>query len=324
MSEHQPIKNCLLCGSDRITVKDSVPTNWVVDGYSKSYTINVESYFNSTSNMSLIGCERCGLLSYVPMPAGDASFYEDLQRLPWYYQDIKPEYRFAKNHVGAQDRVLEVGCGKGVFKSFLDESVSYRGLEFNQVAIDKAKSQGLDVTSQPIEIHAEEHPDEYDVVCHFQVLEHVSDPIGFLRACVKTLKPGGKLIVAVPAEDSFLSICENGWLNMPPHHVTRWKDSTLQHAVESELGLVLSAIWHEPVAEYHQGWYRSILVNHALVNLMGRRDGLISSEDTLIKIARRLTKIKLVQNWLAKRAEQRFTYSGRGHTVCIVGVKPAV
>lgn len=324
MSEHQTTTHCLLCGSDRINAKNSVPCSLVVEGYSNSYQIDVASYFNSASHISLVGCEDCGLLSYVPMPSGDASFYEALQRLPWYYQDVKPEYEFARTHVGVGDRVLEVGCGKGVFHSFLSSSVTYRGLEFNQVAIDKARSQGLDVTAQAIETHAEQHSDEYDVVCHFQVLEHVPDPAGFLNACVKALKPGGKLIVAVPAEDSFLSICEDGWLNMPPHHVTRWKDSTLQHAFQYELGLGLKAIWHEPVADYHLGWYRSILANHGLANLLGRRNGLVSGKGAGIRIARRLAKIKPIQNWLANRAEQRFGHAGQGHTVCMVGVKPAI
>lgn len=321
MPNNKTEKHCLLCGSNHLAVIDSIATDLVVENYAKAFNVNVESYFKPGGKMDLIGCEDCGLLSYDPMPDGDADFYEDLQRLPWYYQDIKPEYHFAKTHVGTHDRVLEIGCGKGVFRSFLADSVDYRGLEFNQAAIDKAIAQGLNVTADPIQNHAEAHPGEYDVVCHFQVLEHVSDPQGFLQACAKAVKPGGKLIVAVPAEDSFLSICEAGWLNMPPHHVSRWKDSTLRHAMETQLGLQIEAIWHEPVADYHQDWYRAILVNYAMKNLLGQRTRLSTGTDFISKVARRLAAPKPIQSWLFTRGEKTFAFAGRGHTVCAVGVK---
>lgn len=323
MPSYKPDGHCLLCDSNHLAVIDSIATNRVVENYARAYDVNVESYFKSDDNMSLIGCKNCGLLGYDPMPAGDGTFYEALQRLPWYYQDIKSEYHFAKTHVGAQDRVLEVGCGKGVFRSFLASSVHYQGLEFNQVAIDKATAQGLHVTTEPLQNHADAHEGEYDVVCHFQVLEHVSNPRGFLHACCKALKSGGKLIVAVPAEDSFLSICEGGWLNMPPHHVTRWKDSTLRHAFETQLGLMVEAIWHESVADYHQDWYRAILLNHAVKNLLGMRTRLDPEASLTAKITRRVTTLKPVQDWLFSKAEQKFRFTGRGHTVCVVGRKKA-
>ncbi len=292
MPNNKNEKRCLLCGSNHLVVKDSVVTNLVMESYAKAFDVNVNSYFKPGGNMSLIGCEACGLLNYDPMPAGDAAFYEALQRLPWYYQDIKPEYHFAKTHVGAQYRVLEVGCGKGAFRNFLPESVDYCGLEFNQAAIDKTTARGLHVTADTIQNHAETHAGQYDVVCHFQVLEHVSDPHGFLQACAKAVKPGGKLIVAVPAEDSFLSICEGGWLNMPPHHVTRWKDSTLQHAFETELGLAVEEIWHEPVADYHQDWYRAILTNFVIKNLLGEPIRLAPDAAIAAKITRRIATFK--------------------------------
>lgn len=320
MPSNKTESHCLLCGSNHLEVEDLVATDLVVESYAKAFDVHVESYFKPGGQMSLVGCEDCGLLSYDPMPAGDAAFYEDLQRLPWYYQDIKPEYHFAKTHIGKQDRVLEVGCGKGVFRSFLADTVDYRGLEFNQAAIDKATAQGLHVTADPIQNHADAHPGEYNVVCHFQVLEHVSDPLGFLRACAKTLKPGGKLIVAVPAEDSFLSLHRADWLNMPPHHVTRWKDSTLRHAFETQLGLTVEAIWHEPLADYHHDWHRSIMANYGFKRFFGDQPRL-EGKDLFSRLVRRIIAKPRLQGWLARHGASRFEFAERGHTVCAVGIK---
>lgn len=321
MTNNKPARYCPLCGSTHLVKKDAIAADLVVDSYARAFDVDIRAYFKSGGRMNLLACEECGLLSYEPMPAGDAAFYEQLQRQPWYYQDIKPEYDFAKTQVGAHDRVLEIGCGKGVFRSFLPASIEYRGLEFNQAAIEKAMAIGLNVTATPVQDHADTHPGEYDVVCHFQVLEHVSDPKGFLEACAKAVKPGGKLIVAVPAEDSFLSVCENGWLNMPPHHVTRWKDRTLRYALEKQLGMQIEAIWHEPVAEYHQDWYRAILANYATQALLGRPSGLSADTRLLSKVGRRLVAYKPVQAWMFARGEKKFAFAGRGHTVCAVGTK---
>lgn len=140
-------------------------------------------------------------------------------------------------------------------------------------------------------------------------------------ACVKALKPGGKLILAVPSEDSFLSITEGGWLNMPPHHVTRWKDSALHYALERQLDLIVEAVWHEPVADYHQNWYRAALVKYAIKNLLGERIGLVPEASIAAKIARRIAVFKPVRNWLISRVEDHFPFEGRGHTVCAIGIK---
>ena len=73
-----------------------------------------------------------------------------------------------------------------------------------------------------IEDHADQRPGHYDAVTSFQVLEHVTEPASFLRACVKALRPGGRLLLGVPNNDSFLGLLEDNWLNMPPHHMSLW------------------------------------------------------------------------------------------------------
>lgn len=314
-------QSCLLCGSTKQSVVDVIPTDIVAENYARSYEVDVATYFQPGGTLSLIECGDCGLRYYDPLSPGDAAFYEALQRLPWYYQDIKPEYYFAKSHVESQHNVLEVGCGKGVFRTFLPDTIGYQGLEFNQIAIEKATRQGLNVTSEPIQIHADLHAGEYDVVCHFQVLEHVTDPLGFLQACAKAVKPGGKLIVAVPAEDSFLSLHRLNWLNMPPHHVSRWKDRTLKHALENELGLSVQSIWHEPVAEYHTDWHRSILINHAIERLLGKGHSEAGGNSLLLRLARRLSKPKFIQDRLLESTKNNCPHATNGHTVCVVAAK---
>lgn len=316
------INRCLLCGSEEQAVVDTIPSDLVAKNYVKAFGIDVSSYFQSNPGISLVECGNCGLRYYDPLTPGDAAFYEALQKLPWYYQDIKPEFEFASTRIGATDNVLEIGCGKGVFRSFLPETVNYRGLEFNQAAIDKATAQGLHVTAEPIESHADTHAGTYDVVCHFQVLEHVTDPHGFLEACARAVKPGGKLIIAVPAEDSFLGLHRLDWLNMPPHHVSRWRDKTLRHVVETQLGFDVETIWHDTVADFHDGWYRGIMSNFGIRRFFGGRVDPDAREGLSRRIVAGIDKLGL-RGAFARYGKSCFQHAERGHTVCVVGTRPA-
>ena len=107
------------------------------------------------------------------------------------------------------------------------------------------------------------------MVGHFQVLEHVTDPKGFMQGCVKALKSGGKLLMAVPVEDSFVGRAESTWLNMPPHHLTRWSNTALANAVRS-VGVNPVETWHEPVADYDQAWHRTVVIAAGWKSLLGK------------------------------------------------------
>ena len=316
--------HCLYCGADAITRIAEVEVARLIEVYRKGFGVDVERLFSDTSaRLTLVSCRTCELRWFSPLVAGDDRFYEDLQKLPWYYQDDKPEYGYASQHILPGDAVLEVGCGKGAFAPFLANGVQYRGLEFNQLAVDKARGAGLDVEACSIAAEAERVPASYDVVCHFQVLEHVSAPRAFLVDCVRALRPGGRLIITVPSEDSFLSIAEDAWLNMPPHHVTRWTDSALRFAL-AKLQLEAQEIWHEPVASFHAAWYRDVLINFGVKRLFGGRTVLASTHRgrRIARLVRLLGQTPLLGDWVFASSVRAFSLRNRGHSVCVVARKP--
>jgi 2-polyprenyl-3-methyl-5-hydroxy-6-metoxy-1,4-benzoquinol methylase len=314
--------SCPACGSAKHKQIDHVDIDQVIRGFA-SLNVDVAPLFDRReATIELHECEECGLRWYSPMVTGDDAFYESLQQHDWYYQSDKPEYDFAARQVAQGASVLEVGCGRGAFHAYLPKSVRYRGLEFNEIAVRKATEIGLDVAIRPVEEEARERPASYDVVCHFQVLEHVSNPAGFMQASVAALRPGGVMLVTVPAEDSFLRIANAAWLNMPPHHVTRWTDRALTNLYD-RLGVNVEDIWHEPVASYHHDWYRSVMVSRGLSSLFGQEPRLQVS-GWIPRIAGRLGNVPVVAEWLKRRGESRFDHHrGRGHSVCVVGVRRA-
>jgi 2-polyprenyl-3-methyl-5-hydroxy-6-metoxy-1,4-benzoquinol methylase len=70
------------------------------------------------------------------------------------------------------------------------------------------------------------HKNEFDVVCFFQVLEHIKDVDSFMRSSITILKNKGKILIAVPNNDAFVMKYDylRGVGNVPPppphhHHV---------------------------------------------------------------------------------------------------------
>jgi SAM-dependent methyltransferase len=198
-----------------------------------------------------------------------------LQKHDWYYFDEKAEFEFARRFLQGTDKVLEIGSGKGAFAKGLSKSL-YTGLEFSKNAIEIGKAEGINIKNQLVQDHAVEAPEVYDVVCFFQVLEHVSNVREFLDSAVACLRKGGLLILSVPSADTFIRHKVNAVLNMPPHHVTWWTDTCLEN-LEKILGLEVIDSQHELLADPHVRSYLETLLYTSLNDLAGSTRALIET-----------------------------------------------
>ncbi|MFA4950173.1 bifunctional 2-polyprenyl-6-hydroxyphenol methylase/3-demethylubiquinol 3-O-methyltransferase UbiG [Brevundimonas sp.] len=99
--------------------------------------------------------------------------------------------------------LLDVGCGGGLIAEPM------RRLGFEVTAVDAssqnigtarahAQMTGLDIAyrAATVEQLEAEGAGPFDVVLTMEVIEHVADPEGFVRACSRLVKPGGIMIVA--------------------------------------------------------------------------------------------------------------------------------
>jgi SAM-dependent methyltransferase len=206
--------------------------------------------------------DRHGLRSWRPAIPGDGKFYEQLSEHPWYYMKEKDEFEAARKVIGKVS-VLEVGCGSGFFADG-SEFASYTGLELNQAAAGDARAKGHHVEELMLHDYANEHPASADVVCSFQVLEHLTDPADYFLSALKILKPGGRLVTSVPAEDSFVGSIVDNVLNAPPHHLTRWTDEALK-SFPLELGFDCLDVIHLPVENQHYKWFWNTLIERGML-----------------------------------------------------------
>lgn len=246
------IFQCVLCGSNS-NIIEKISSDAISKAYHKN--LGVEVNFNS-QNLLFLQCPTCSLKFFKPMELGDEEFYDQLQKKEWYYLDEKWEYHRAAKHISRANKILEVGCGFGAFSSYVGRE-RYRGLELSGSAVENARHQGISVEKTFVEDYAM-HGQCADAVVNFQVLEHIPNPRSFLQGCIDCLEPGGKFLFAVPSDDSFVGDAVNNWLNMPPHHGTRWPDATLRKIAE-QFSLELVALEHEPVASIHREWATKVI-----------------------------------------------------------------
>jgi len=243
---------CILCNSTDVKKLSDLDTHDLVKLYRFRAHVETSRFFEERY-IGIYRCDHCDLRFFMPQAVGDGKFYDELQKYPGYYIQDKPEYAEASKYITSEDDVLEVGGGEGLFTGYI-KCKSYTGLEFSDEAIGKARKRGLNLLRQRLDEHAAENPGRYSVVCYFQVLEHVANPGSFISDSLKCLKPGGKLILAVPSEESFIKDASNFYLNMPPHHTSRWTDNTLKKVAQL-YKLDMLHLFHEPLHPLHEMFY---------------------------------------------------------------------
>jgi 2-polyprenyl-3-methyl-5-hydroxy-6-metoxy-1,4-benzoquinol methylase len=260
-----PNNICKLCLSNNLNRRYEIRTSLISEAYRTEFGIDIKAIGCSapTGLISFFECQSCGLLQFTPDWVGPPSLYEALQQFPWYYQEDKNEFQVAKKFIRNGDAVLEIGCANGNFRQHLPSELVYYGLEFNQLAIQKAKKKGLNVEAKPLEIIATERAAEFDVACAFQVLEHIADPRAFLLDMIRSVKPGGLIIFSVPCEDSFLRFEGSNVTNLPPHHITRWQDKVFSY-LPTILDLEVIDVVHEKLAHSHRRAYANAQIYRIL------------------------------------------------------------
>ncbi len=119
-------------------------------------------------------------------------------------QAIKEEARYL-SELKPGNRFLDVGCGLGLGLAYANQlNCELFATEFDSGALEFVKEH-FPVNTFEGDIWEAKYPDSYFDFIHIShVIEHVLDPIAYIREMKRILKPGGFLVMATPDISSAL------------------------------------------------------------------------------------------------------------------------
>lgn len=219
--------NCDLCGNPGYRVRYRKPDNWLR---------------GSLFEFPVVECDNCGLV-YVnprPTPAAMASFYSSD------YHENRDGPEFRKRYAAQKARlpnltglrVLDIGCARGDFLSYLlDSSLAFEahGLDAFSPAVDDSRicfRRGI--------FNHTDYPDEYfDLVMGWAVFEHVHTPTDYFMEASRLLRPGGQLVIQVTNANSCYG--RYAYTEDVPRHTYHYTERTLA-AFGTKAGLSLQRV----------------------------------------------------------------------------------
>jgi len=167
-------------------------------------------------------------------------------------------------------RLLEIGSGYGLF---LDEArragYDVRGVELSRTGAEHARQQlGLDVFCGQL---ADAPADPADVVCFWDTLEHVPDPLEFLRQVRRRLDPDGVFALSVPYFSSVPArlLRSKWWTLKPEQHIWHFTPATLR-LVAARAGLVVTSVITSPLRQANAGRTDSLVAVGRAIPEQGR------------------------------------------------------
>ena len=125
-------------------------------------------------------------------------------------------------------RILDVGCGTGANLEMLSQFGHVEGVDASEVALDFCRRRGLTNIRHGLAESLPWDSGRFDIVTALDVLEHLDDDSAGLREMWRVLRPGGYLLLFVPA---FMWLW--GVQDDVSHHRIRYSRSQLVGRVRS-------------------------------------------------------------------------------------------
>lgn len=194
----------------------------------------------------------------------------ELDKRHWWYvarREILAELIRRRIALPPDPRILEIGCGTGHNLVMLERFGRVDGIEIDPTARGLASLRlGRPVMDAPLPALSGVEEGAYDLVALLDVLEHVEEDREALVSIARRLKPGGRILITVPAHPWMWSAHDE--VN---HHKRRYTRKTLSAVIEAA-GLRTEMM----------SWFNSLLFPvAAAARFAGRLTGKEDSDDRM-------------------------------------------
>jgi SAM-dependent methyltransferase len=193
----------------------------------------------------------------------------ELDQAHWWFAARREilEGLIARLNLPERARILEIGCGTGHNLAMLSRFGRVDGCELDASARELASQRsGRKIFSAKLPDLSPFDDESYDLIALLDVLEHVEDDRSALEAIFARLRPGGALLLTVPA---------NPWMwsahDVAHHHYRRYSRSALARLFR-----------HTPFEVQLFSYFNSILFPLiAAVRIAGKLTGKESTDDDM-------------------------------------------
>ena len=267
--------------------------------------LRLKDYFLTQEEFEIMECENCGLLFTSPRPASEVigryyqseEYYSHQENknglVPRIYEKVKTINLRNKVHMAVgglpEGKLLDIGCGVGDFLCQVkNNGWEVAGIEPSDDAKNIAESRLGFRPLAPFE-STKLKDGSFDVITLWHVLEHVDDLKTQTSEIQRLLKPGGRLVIALPNYQSFdCQYFNEKWAAWDvPRHLNHFSPGTL-HRIVGSMGFTAidtkKLVWDAYYISFLSERYchKSFpLVRGAWVglrsNLKARRSGMYSS-----------------------------------------------
>jgi 2-polyprenyl-3-methyl-5-hydroxy-6-metoxy-1,4-benzoquinol methylase len=215
-----------------------------------------DSHFEfSKYDMNYNRCEQCDTLYVSPRPTPEIleEFYSTSENYEYWNKYIFPASEKARrekifrpraekiakicddNNVQG-DGLLEVGSGFGTFC----EEIGRLNIFDKVIAVEPTpglaatcRAKGVEVIEKPIE-EVQLDNERVDLIASFEVIEHLFEPKGFVKACWELLAPGGVIVITCPNIDGFdLSQLGKVSENIDVEHINYFNPKSIEHLMRN-------------------------------------------------------------------------------------------
>lgn len=230
---------CNLCGSSRTRLRFP-STLWRRRDRAVDFRCTSNGY---GIHPPIVQCLDCGLV--YANPRYEASEIAETYRAmedPLYVLEREGRVLTFERHLrpieqligpGPGRRLLDVGCHIGVFLEIARvHGWEAWGVEPSRWAVEIARARGLHVVEGTLREAA--FPEAwFDVVTMWDVIEHLSDPLGELREVYRILRPGGWVVIhTMDIESPFARLLGPRWPWLMEMHLYYFSRRTLQRMLE--------------------------------------------------------------------------------------------
>jgi len=210
----------------------------------------------SDNGFDVIDCHFCGFKHIVPIPTVEElesvykhDYYNQekpiyIERyqedLDWWNMVYSRRYEILEQHLpGNQRCLLDIGSGPGLFLlNGQRRGWEVKGIEPSVKAVENSRALGLDILSGFYSSATAMELGAVDVINMSLVLEHISDPVEFLKLMHQQLNVGGLISVTVPNDFNPFQLALRDhlgidpWWVAPPHHINYFDFKSLAALLE--------------------------------------------------------------------------------------------